>query len=109
MALLYDVDQSEIPRIYLNRNKYISIRGNTKTRKTLSKGKHEQLEISLVIYIKLLRNENFLITKYIILESAKKIACDLEIDNFSASNGWFNRFKTRNEIGSFAESGTEQS
>lgn len=92
MALLYDVDQSEIPRIYLNRNKYISIRGNTKTRKTLSKGKHEEIETFLVRYIKLLRNENFLITKDIILEPSKKIACDPKIDNFSAFNGWFNRF-----------------
>lgn len=63
------------------------------------------MEELLVKYIKHLREENFPVSKDLIIESALRISDELKIVDFKASNGWFERFKKRKNIGNYKESG----
>jgi len=69
-----------------------------KKRKTGKESTFAELETVLFTWYQQARASNIPIDKTTLREKAKIIAAQLNIDNFSASNGWVSRFKDRHGL-----------
>lgn len=91
--------KSTLYRIIQNKEKIRSqcIDGKGKL-KRLRSAEYPELENCISTWIKQVRNKNIPISGPMIKEKAREFASKLSIDNFSASNGWLEGFKRRNDI-----------
>ncbi|GBM23262.1 Major centromere autoantigen B [Araneus ventricosus] len=69
---------------------------SAKKRKTLKTSPYDDLEKILMGWFKEVRAAKIPLNGYIIKEKALEIAERLKLQGFSASNGWIDRFKKRN-------------
>jgi hypothetical protein len=67
-------------------------------RKSIKTSPNEELETLLVQWLQQMRSENIPINRPVLREKATKIALNLKIENFKASNGWLGRFKMHHGI-----------
>ena len=102
-------NQSTLSTILKNRDKIIgstSVVGTTATaafstdRKRMRTGKYEEIEAAVLKWLQTGRAKNLPISGPLLLEKAKEFASlmDFSEADFSASQGWLERFKSRNNI-----------
>lgn len=92
-------DASTLRTILTNRKKIedSAVMGGCKQQK-IKHGKFEQLEEILLDWFNQARALNLPVNGNIVTEKAHEIAKRLNIDNFTGSGGWIDRFKTRHGI-----------
>ena len=78
-------------------------------RKNMRIGQNENLEKALFCWLKKMRTNNLPVNGTVLKEKAITYAKDLEIEGFNASNGWFERWKSRFNVSFKAISGEEKS
>lgn len=94
--------EHNIPRSTLN--DILSLKENIEKaefkndRKRMRKSKFDEIEEILVRWLKYARSQNVPISAVILKEKAIEIAEELNIKDFSASNGWIERFKERHSL-----------
>lgn len=71
---------------------------DNKKRKRQRASSYEEVEKALLIWIKYARAQNVPISSIIVKEKALQIAAEFGEKEFSASNGWIDRFKTRHNL-----------
>ena len=72
--------------------------GKNVKRARLRAPKYEELEQVLLQWHKQIRSQNVQVNGLLMKEKAIEIAKNLDISNFSASDGWLSRFKERHSI-----------
>lgn len=97
IAKKFDIPLSTLSTILKNRDKIVGTR-TTGGRKRLTKGEFPHLEECLVTWIRQCRGQNIPVSGLSLKEKAKTFAKNLNIQNFSASEGWLTNFKKRNDI-----------
>lgn len=109
LANEYNIDQSSISRILKNKQKILNaIKVNSTTKiKSFSKGKFTELEDILIKFLQI-TNDNFLPINKLIKEKSLEIAKKLNIEEFSASDGWYQNFLKRKSLKQKSTIGTEQ-
>jgi hypothetical protein len=81
------------------KSKKIEKCGNcSKEKKTGRNSTYSELESVLFSWYKQARATNIPVDGNVLREEAKKIAAQLNIENFTASNGWITRFKDRHGL-----------
>ncbi|XP_025197514.1 tigger transposable element-derived protein 6-like [Melanaphis sacchari] len=94
-----DLPVSTLRTILANRNKIecSAVTGNCKRQK-IKHGNYDELEKILLEWFNQTRSFNLPTNGNIIIKKAHKIAKRLNIDKFTGSNGWVDRFKKRHGI-----------
>lgn len=70
----------------------------THERKRLRHAKHPEMENALISWIKEMRSQDVPLSGPIITAKAADFALRLNIEDFTASDGWFHRFRERHEL-----------
>ena len=97
----YNLSKSTVNTIWKNRRKYedsISSGLCGHNAKRIRQCNFENLERALVIWIKQVHSENFVIDGPILKEKALMFAAEMGYEDFSGSDGWFDRFKNEEKF-----------
>ena len=78
-------------------------------RKNMRIGQNDDLEKALFSWLKKMRANNLPVNGTVVKEKAIGYAKELQIEGFKASNGWFERWKTRFNVSFKAIAGEEKS
>jgi len=100
IATAFGVNQSQISRIQKNKDKIIEewqLNSNP-DRKRKRVGKSEDIEEALVRWFSQARSRQLPVSGPLLMEKADQLAHGLGITDFKATNGWLERWKTRNAI-----------
>lgn len=100
-AKFYGIPRTTLNNILSNEASMEYFTGNRK-RKRQRVSTYEKLEEDLLNWIEITRSQNVHVSTIMLKEKALQIAKELGQPNFTACNGWIQRFKTRNCI-SFAK------
>lgn len=68
------------------------------SRKRLRPAKHPELEQAVVAWIREIRSQDIPLSGPMVMAKAADYALRLNIDDFSASEGWLHRFRDRHDI-----------
>jgi len=100
IATAFGVNQSQISRIQKNKDKIIEEwqRNSNPDRKRKRVGKSEDIEEALVRWFSQARSRQLPVSGPLLMEKADQLAHGLGITDFKATNGWLERWKTRNAI-----------
>ena len=92
----YEVSASCISKIIkkkLEIRKAFNAYENKNSSKSVATGKFPIIESTLLRFIRVMRENKMVVNADILREKAMKIALELNISGFTASLGWFSRFK----------------
>ena len=78
-------------------------------RKNMRIGQNDNLEKELFSWFKKMRTNNLPVNRTVVKEKAISYAKELQIEGFKASNGWFERWKSRFNVSFKAIAGEEKS
>lgn len=101
IATKYGVANSTISMILKNREKIEAAYASGSfepVRKRIRTGRNEDVEVSLLRWIREARIQNLPLSGAVLQEKAKFFADALGLGDFSCSNGWLQRFKERHGI-----------
>ena len=101
-----DVKRRTIGDILQQRDKLMAIdTSDMHAAKRQRTAKHTDLEEALFLWFSDIRAKNAIVTDDILREKAKQFGVELNITDFSYSNGWLHRFKQRHGIANHVLSG----
>ena len=111
VAAQYKVPRNTLSTWVKNKEKIVKAfeGGNNPSTQKLKSSGHENLDQATYKWFVKMREEGLPISGPVIKEKAAKYAVELGIDDFKASNGWFDRWKGRHEIAFKTVSGEAQS
>lgn len=111
VAAQYKVPRNTLSTWVKNKEKIVKAfeGGNNPSTQKLKSSGHENLDQATYKWFVKMREEGLPISGPVIKEKAAKYAVELGIDDFKASNGWFDRWKGRHEIVFKTVSGEAQS
>lgn len=72
--------------------------GGSVKRTRIYPSRHDELEQAILIWFKQVRSQNLAVSGQLLKEKAMKLAEELAIDTFHASNGWLEKFAQRHSI-----------
>lgn len=101
MAHTYGIAPSTLSGIMVNRVKIMEAFHNRSfkpERKKFRRSSFQELEEELLRWVVLWQAMNVPFNGPKLMEKAKEIAKNLDVTEFSGSNGWIDRFKNRNNI-----------
>ena len=100
IATAFGVNQSQISRIQKNKDKIIEEwqRNSNPDCKIKRVGKSEDIEEALVRWYSQARSRQLPVSGPLLMEKADQLAHGLGIIDLKATNGWLEKWKTRNTI-----------
>ena len=100
IASAFGVNQSQISRIQKNKEKIIEEwqRNINPDRKRKRAGKSEDVEEALLRWFSQARSHQLPVSGPLLIQKADQLAHGLGMTDFKATNGWLERWKTRNAI-----------
>lgn len=111
LALKYGIPCSTLSTILKNRNRLeeaVLSDKDCETRLKLRPAQYEELESKVFTYFSNARSANLPVSGPMLIEKARSVARQLNIECFVASNGWLDRFKKRHNIGCLTVCGEAQ-
>ncbi|XP_021934281.1 tigger transposable element-derived protein 6-like [Zootermopsis nevadensis] len=111
LAEKYGISKSTVSNINSNRAAITDAweRKCNAHRKRLRKTPHDELNDKVLEFFRCCRAKNIPISGTLLQEKAREIATRLHTEDFSASNGWLDRFRKRNNISLHVLSGESAS
>jgi len=111
LAEEYGVKQNTISDIWKNKEKWLAINSESKEFNRMSNRRplFPQVEAALVTWITQALSDNQTLTGDILQLKARHFAQLLEIEKFTASNGWLRGFKRRFQIRQYVKHGESRS
>jgi len=97
----YGIAKSTLPTIMKHREKLIELEKQQKVninRLRFKEAKYPHLEHRLILWLKSAINSNIAASGKIIKAQKTIFAKNMNITNFKFSNGWFENYKTKNEL-----------
>lgn len=103
LQLKYKCGKSQIYKLIKDRHDFKekwqkSVLSDNAKRKSRYNGKHDKLNELVHKWLTQVRSKNIPVTGPMMKAAALKIAAELSIDSFSASNGWLECFRKRHNI-----------
>jgi hypothetical protein len=111
LAVIYKIKQNTVSDILKKKDKWLLVNPESeeanKQRERLPA--FPQVEEALALWITNALDAELIINGDILREKAKIFAQGFEINNFTASNGWINKFKQRHHLKEYVKWGEAQS
>lgn len=95
-AKLHGMPRTTVNNILSSKSSTDDLKNGKRKRQRISP--FDKVEQALLIWIKSARTQNLPISSFILKEKALEIADELGESNFSASNGWLQRFTLRHDL-----------
>ncbi|GBM31201.1 Major centromere autoantigen B [Araneus ventricosus] len=109
----FNVPESTLRGIFKNREAIIEVHREcgiqSKKRSRIQSGKFEEFEKVLVLWFKEARASNIPVNVELLREKAVQLSKSFEMENFSASHGWVEKFKNRHGLAACVLSGESAS
>ena len=107
LAREYEISDSTVSDILKKSDHWLSIDTSSPNANNFREKSsyYPQIEEAMIIWVDQQISRDLILSRPIIQEKAKEFAVLFDIDNFSASGGWLNNFKRRNNLHSYKISG----
>jgi len=107
VARSYGIKQNTVSNIWNKREKWLATNDDefSSKRKRERRPQYPDVEEALTIWVTRAVHNNITVTVDLLKQKAKHFATILGIERFGASNGWFDRYKSRYHIKSYVKSG----
>ena len=107
LAREYEISDSTVSDILKKSDHWLSIDTSSPNANNFREKSsyYPQIEEAMIIWVDQQISRDLILSGPIIQEKAKEFAVLFDIDNFSASGGWLNNFKRRNNLHSYKISG----
>jgi PDZ domain-containing secreted protein len=107
VAYQYGIKQNTVSDIWNKRDRWLAINDDEilSKRKRERKPLYPEIEEALTIWFTRAVHDNITVTIDLLKQKAKHFATLLGVEKFGASNGWFERYKSRYHIQSYVKSG----